>query len=550
MSDSHIFRIASEAWEFEQIHRLNYETFVEEIPQHHANSQKILVDKFDTENTYIICIQARTLLGMLAVRDKRPFSLDNKLDDLDSYLPGDTSLCEVRLLAVQKDVRRTRIIPGLLETATHYCLRKNYDLALISGLLKQQRLYEHLGFVPFGPLVGNDTAPFQPMYLSLEAHRTSKAVVRRSITTITPNDTVNLMPGPVELTSRIQNAFNQPAISHRSAEFQDLLRDTKQRLCDLTGARFVELFMGSGTLANDVIAAQLSLNRGPGLILSNGEFGKRLIDQARRFNLHFKTLSLDWGTPFVQRMIENKIEQIPNIRWLWTVHCETSTGMMNDTSLLKQVCTSRGIRLCLDCVSSIGTVPVDLSNVTLASGVSGKGLRSYSGLSMVFYNHSLSSSNGKLPAYLDLHTYAHKQGIPYTICSNQVAALREALTQNNMAQRTKTVGELSSALKKGLASIGILPLVSQGLNNPFVITIPLDNRYRSQDVGDELKKRGFLLSYESAYLLKRNWIQACLMSHYTHDCLTSLVRSLQEILRIEKQSNDLPTRSKPVYVVG
>jgi hypothetical protein len=27
------FRIASESWEFEQIHRLNYATFVQEIPQ-------------------------------------------------------------------------------------------------------------------------------------------------------------------------------------------------------------------------------------------------------------------------------------------------------------------------------------------------------------------------------------------------------------------------------------------------------------------------------------------------------------------------------------
>ncbi|HRE06968.1 MAG TPA: hypothetical protein PKX00_15250 [Opitutaceae bacterium] len=28
------FKLATEAWEFEAIHRLNYRTFVEEIPQH------------------------------------------------------------------------------------------------------------------------------------------------------------------------------------------------------------------------------------------------------------------------------------------------------------------------------------------------------------------------------------------------------------------------------------------------------------------------------------------------------------------------------------
>ena len=47
-------KVATEAWEFEQIHRLNYQTFVEEIPQHPPNPEKKLVDKFHQENTYLI----------------------------------------------------------------------------------------------------------------------------------------------------------------------------------------------------------------------------------------------------------------------------------------------------------------------------------------------------------------------------------------------------------------------------------------------------------------------------------------------------------------
>jgi hypothetical protein len=41
-------------------------------------------------------------------------------------------------------------------------------MALISGTTRQQRLYRHLGFVPFGPLVGTPEALFQPMYLTKE----------------------------------------------------------------------------------------------------------------------------------------------------------------------------------------------------------------------------------------------------------------------------------------------------------------------------------------------------------------------------------------------
>ena len=48
---------------------------------------------------------------------------------------------------------------------------KGADLAVISGITRQQKLYEHLGFVPFGPLIGTREAQFQPMMLTLERFR-------------------------------------------------------------------------------------------------------------------------------------------------------------------------------------------------------------------------------------------------------------------------------------------------------------------------------------------------------------------------------------------
>jgi GNAT superfamily N-acetyltransferase len=163
-----VFRIVSEAWEFEHIHRLNYATFVEEIPQHHADASRLLVDKFHQQNTYMTCWCGARLVGMSAVRGERPFSLDDKLENLVSYLPHGRSCCELRLLAVEPSYRRGRVFRGLGRLVIAYCRRQGYDLALISGATRQQKLYRHLGFVPFGPLVGTYKALFQPMYLTLE----------------------------------------------------------------------------------------------------------------------------------------------------------------------------------------------------------------------------------------------------------------------------------------------------------------------------------------------------------------------------------------------
>lgn len=164
------FKIASEPWEFEQIHKLCYEAFVEEVPLHTPNPDRALVDKFHAENTYLICVNSEKILAMLTVRGNRPFSLDKKLPNLDSYLPPDRSLCEVRLLAARKAYRHSPVVKKLIDETVKYCINHGYDIALISSVLQKQRLYKRLGFVPFGPVVGSDKASLQPMYLTTEAY--------------------------------------------------------------------------------------------------------------------------------------------------------------------------------------------------------------------------------------------------------------------------------------------------------------------------------------------------------------------------------------------
>jgi hypothetical protein len=164
-----IFKIAAEPTEFEQIHRLNYRTFVEEIPQHHPNPSKRLIDRFHDENTYVICLRGSQLLGMLALRTGRPFSLDAKVPGLDAYLPPGCRICEVRLLAIEPHHRKGRILAGLLGEVWRQTTEWGCDLAIISGTTRQARLYRHMGFVPFGPLVGSPGAYYQPMYVTRTA---------------------------------------------------------------------------------------------------------------------------------------------------------------------------------------------------------------------------------------------------------------------------------------------------------------------------------------------------------------------------------------------
>jgi GNAT superfamily N-acetyltransferase len=164
-------RLARSPAEVEAVQRLLYRTFVEEIPQHPPNPERRLVDRFHEENTYFVCLRDGVLLGTITYRARRPFSLDLKLGSVDPFLPAGRRLCEIRLLAVEPEHRHTPVASRLLQALALHAIREGCDAALISGTTRQQKLYRHLGFEPFGPLVGSPGAQFQPMFLSLEAFK-------------------------------------------------------------------------------------------------------------------------------------------------------------------------------------------------------------------------------------------------------------------------------------------------------------------------------------------------------------------------------------------
>ena len=174
MPTSFRFKTADTNAEFEAIHRLNYRTFVDEIPQHAPNPQRRLVDRFHAQNTYLICLagaEPGELAGMLALRTERPFSLDEKLPDLDAFVPAGARMGEVRLLAVEPRWRGSAVLAGLARLLERECLARDLDLVLVSATTRQRRLYRHFGFEPFGPLVGRPGAQFQPMQLGRERFR-------------------------------------------------------------------------------------------------------------------------------------------------------------------------------------------------------------------------------------------------------------------------------------------------------------------------------------------------------------------------------------------
>ena len=157
-----------EEWEREQVHRLNHEAFAVEVGQHERRADGRLVDRFDAENTYFGAFDGERLVGMIALRGERPFSLDAKMADLDGWLPAGRPVCEVRLLYVQREWRSGPLCARLVGALVQEGRRRGYGVAVISGIRGQRRLYEHMGFTAFAEEVRSGQAVYQPMMVRME----------------------------------------------------------------------------------------------------------------------------------------------------------------------------------------------------------------------------------------------------------------------------------------------------------------------------------------------------------------------------------------------
>lgn len=502
-----VYKIASTAAEFEAIHDLNYRTFVEEIPQHPPNPLRRLVDRFHDENTYAIAMEGDALVGMIAGRARRPFSLDAKLSDLDGYLPDHQRALEVRLLAVAPDWRNAQVFARLVGVLGREFRDQGCDLALISGTTRQLKLYAHLGFQPFGPRVGSGEAVYQPMWLRLPDYAERVAHLELSA----GEEAASFLPGPVPLSAAVREAWSGEPVSHRSVEHMRRVERIVARLRGMTGCAGALLLPGGGTLANDAVAGQIA-QRGEsgkrGLVITNGEFGERLADHARRWQLPHQTLSLPWGEAIdAPRLAATLAEQCP--AWVWAAVCETSTGARNDPELLRKACAEVGAALCLDAVSALGLQDLDLSGVWLASSVSGKALGSYPGLALVLHDGRLAPA-GALPTALDLGAIEQAGGVASTQSSNAVAALEAALNMDWPAHWQAT-READTQLREAFLAMGLPALVAAPRAQPGVITLALPGGIDAQRLGQRLARLGCRIAWQSAYLRERNWVQVCLM---------------------------------------
>ena len=536
----YLFKRAETAEEIEQVHRLNYRTFVQEIQQHDDNGQGKLVDKFHDRNIYFLALVDDRVVGMISVHDRPPFSIEARLADRSVIRKPGMRPLEVRLLAIENHERHSMVIGGLTYCMNFFAREKGYTHYLISGVTEQLALYRHIGFEALGPAKGPPGAMFIPMIATLDRvdqqmKRTislwEKRVAREAATSVEP---VSMLPGPVPLAPEVRAAFAEAPIYHRGAEFVDRFEGVRDALCRLTKAKSVAMTVGSGTLANESIASALVAgpNSRNGLVLVNGEFGRRILKQVNRFGLDPRVLEWPWGQGWDLDQAAELLDHMQPGGWVWGVHQESSTGVMNDLHGLIKLARARGIRVCADCVSSLGAVPLDLSGIYLASGATGKALSSYAGLSLVFADPQelLHLDTDQMPSYFDIPASLASAGPRFTVPSPLLLALETALkvydADDKIQARYDHYADLGRFVRDRLREIGLPPLADENVASPVITSFYPPDQESSNDFVNRCQGWGFLIGGQSGYLAEQRVVQIANMGTI---CRADLERLFERI---------------------
>ena len=334
------------------------------------------------------------------------------------------------------------------------------------------------------------------------------------------------MPGPVNLHPEVKEVYYNNFLSHRSAKFYEDVIQFRTALCEFVKAKNVAFLVGSGSLANEVVVQYLKLLPGKGLILVNGEFGKRIKEQASYSNLAFDLIEEPLGKAFDYDAIEQSLASTP-YAWLWFVNCETSSGVLNNLPLLKQLTAKYNTKLAVDCISSIANTDVDLSGVYMASCTSGKGLASYPGIALVFFEDAVLQQEAHgIPKYFNLKHHKDTNWVPYTVNTNLFYSLIHAFKGVAHDSHRENIKVISDYIYEQLAQLGFSFLGNYHEMMPGIISIICPPHINSYDLGVELEKNNIYVNYGGAYLRQANYFQICIMGHQHLDNAKKIVAFL------------------------
>ncbi|GAB3025763.1 pyridoxal-phosphate-dependent aminotransferase family protein [Natronobiforma cellulositropha] len=288
---------------------------------------------------------------------------------------------------------------------------------------------------------------------------------------LTPPTRTLMGPGPSDVHPRVLRAMATPLVGHLDPSFievmnevQDLLRYTFR-----TDNEWTIPVSGTGSAAMEAAIANVLEPGETMLVPTNGYFGGRMAEMARRAGGTVVTVDAPWGEPLEPAAVERALaEHDPDV--FGFVHAETSTGVLQpDVPALTEAAHGHDALVIADTVTSIGGVElrVDEWGIDVAYAGGQKCLSCPPGASPLTLSEEamakvLAREDPVRSWYLDLSLlegyWGEERSYHHTAPVTNVYALREALrlvANEGIDARWARHERLAGALKAGVEAMGL-----------------------------------------------------------------------------------------------
>lgn len=294
-----------------------------------------------------------------------------------------------------------------------------------------------------------------------------------------------MLPGPTNVPNRVINAMLTPMINHRSDDFRKLYKDIVNKTQTVFETENdVVVLTTSGTGAVETSVVNLIKKDDAVIIPVNGEFSTRLADLIDNYGGKTIRINSPYGQNPPIEKIEEAFEKNSNIKALYVIYNETSTGTtLRYLSKLGDICKAHGAYFVVDAVSILGgdELPVDKWNVDICFTATQKALAAPPGIAPISISKEAKKymiENPPPSQYLNLKRYfkyySDSFETPFTPAISLFYAYQEALNiiiEEGMENRINRHRKCANAFYSGLEALGFTPFADADSRSNVVIAV-------------------------------------------------------------------------------
>ncbi|MEM4769408.1 MAG: alanine--glyoxylate aminotransferase family protein [Desulfurococcaceae archaeon] len=311
--------------------------------------------------------------------------------------------------------------------------------------------------------------------------------------------------GPVACFPEVLEIMKVQMLSHRSAEYRSLHRDTVERLAEFLEARrsTVLLIPASGTGFMEASIRNAVSPKAKVLVTIIGEFGNRYKEAVERNGRVPIVLEKPLGKPVLPEELDDALKKNPDVEAVTITYNETSTGVLNPLRELAKVAKERDKLVFVDAVSAMGAaeIKVDEWGLDLVFASSQKAFGLPPGLAMAAVSERVFEVAKKIPdrgLYFDLleirEFLQREWSTPTTPPIPQIAALNVVLRiierMGGKEAWLRMYEERAEKIRKGVLDLGLQLFAEPGYYSPTITVVYNPPGIRGPVIYEEMKKRG------------------------------------------------------------